>query len=257
MVIPTLPSFPMTACEILRRHQHPAPASTLCMSTISRRMPVRISGIATSLLLSTCRWAWSDSSMYVRGRIGSWRAAVSTRHFSRNRAICAWHADDLAMAQNPLVTSIPDIPVPATPYLQLQITGPRRSCSTQTGATNKMFAYNDERRDDPRYDNRVSCASRSTGFDPNFHFVGMTFNPGEGFTDMKDKYFPAERAQLSRHSHPRSFGHADGRRQHAFLAAAAFVIIHITGSLQKGTPFASRGRWTLRNTRRWPPWEFR
>jgi FtsP/CotA-like multicopper oxidase with cupredoxin domain len=26
------------------------------------------------------------------------------------------------------------------------------------------------------------------GFDPNFHFVGMTFN-GEGFADMKDKYF--------------------------------------------------------------------
>jgi hypothetical protein len=25
------------------------------------------------------------------------------------------------------------------------------------------------------------------GFDPNFHFVGMTFNP-ESFTDMKDKY---------------------------------------------------------------------
>jgi FtsP/CotA-like multicopper oxidase with cupredoxin domain len=26
------------------------------------------------------------------------------------------------------------------------------------------------------------------GFDPNFHFVGMTFNP-EAFADMKDKYF--------------------------------------------------------------------
>jgi FtsP/CotA-like multicopper oxidase with cupredoxin domain len=26
------------------------------------------------------------------------------------------------------------------------------------------------------------------GFDPNFHFVGMTFNP-EMFVDMKDKYF--------------------------------------------------------------------
>jgi len=26
------------------------------------------------------------------------------------------------------------------------------------------------------------------GFDPNFHFVGMTFNT-EGFADMKDKYF--------------------------------------------------------------------
>ena len=26
------------------------------------------------------------------------------------------------------------------------------------------------------------------GFDPNFHFVGMTFNP-EMFADMNDKYF--------------------------------------------------------------------
>src|SRR5260370_35028786 len=26
------------------------------------------------------------------------------------------------------------------------------------------------------------------GFDPNFHFVAMTFNP-EAFVDMKDKYF--------------------------------------------------------------------
>jgi len=26
------------------------------------------------------------------------------------------------------------------------------------------------------------------GFDPNFHFVGMTFNP-EAFAEMKDKYF--------------------------------------------------------------------
>ena len=26
------------------------------------------------------------------------------------------------------------------------------------------------------------------GFDPNFHFVGMTFNP-EAFADMKDKFF--------------------------------------------------------------------
>jgi hypothetical protein len=26
------------------------------------------------------------------------------------------------------------------------------------------------------------------GFDPNFHFVGMTFNP-ESFVDLKDKYF--------------------------------------------------------------------
>jgi hypothetical protein len=31
------------------------------------------------------------------------------------------------------------------------------------------------------------------GFDPNFHFVGMTFQP-EGFSDMKDK-FSSQRAR--------------------------------------------------------------
>jgi len=33
-----------------------------------------------------------------------------------------------------------------------------------------------------------SIPSRIHGFDPNFHFVGMTFNP-ESFADMKDKFF--------------------------------------------------------------------
>ena len=33
------------------------------------------------------------------------------------------------------------------------------------------------------------------GFDPNFHFVGMTFNP-EMFVDMKGHTFPAQRAEL-------------------------------------------------------------
>ena len=37
-----------------------------------------------------------------------------------------------------------------------------------------------------RYD--VEYPLQIHGFDPNFHFVGMTFNP-EGFADMKDKYF--------------------------------------------------------------------
>ena len=37
-----------------------------------------------------------------------------------------------------------------------------------------------------RYD--VEYPLQMMGFDPNFHFVGMTFNP-ESFTDMKDKYF--------------------------------------------------------------------
>src|SRR6202035_1101600 len=50
------------------------------------------------------------------------------------------------------------------------------------GAT---YAYNDGD-GTTRYD--VEYPLQIHGFDPNFHFVGMTFNP-EGFADMKDKYF--------------------------------------------------------------------
>ena len=59
------------------------------------------------------------------------------------------------------------------------------------------------------------------GFDPNFHFVGMTFNP-EGFTDMKDKYF-----LLNGRSYPDTvtpgpdWPRMYGRRRHALLAASA------------------------------------
>ncbi len=48
-----------------------------------------------------------------------------------------------------------------------------------------MYAYNDGD-GSTRYD--VEYPLQIHGFDPNFHFVGMTFNP-EGFADMKDKYF--------------------------------------------------------------------
>ena len=71
-------------------------------------------------------------------------------------------------------------------------------CSTptppaDTGAThgnNKsgsatLYAYNDGD-GSTAYD--VEYPLQIHGFDPNFHFVGMTFNP-EGFADMKDKYF--------------------------------------------------------------------
>jgi FtsP/CotA-like multicopper oxidase with cupredoxin domain len=47
------------------------------------------------------------------------------------------------------------------------------------------YAYNDGD-GSTAYD--VEYPIQIHGFDPNFHFVGMTFNP-EGFTDMKDKYF--------------------------------------------------------------------
>jgi FtsP/CotA-like multicopper oxidase with cupredoxin domain len=48
-----------------------------------------------------------------------------------------------------------------------------------------MYAYNDGD-GSTAYD--VEYPIQIHGFDPNFHFVGMTFNP-EPFTDMKDKYF--------------------------------------------------------------------
>jgi hypothetical protein len=47
------------------------------------------------------------------------------------------------------------------------------------------YAYNDG--DGSTYYD-VDYPIQLHGFDPNFHFVGMTFNP-EGFADMKDKYF--------------------------------------------------------------------
>jgi FtsP/CotA-like multicopper oxidase with cupredoxin domain len=47
------------------------------------------------------------------------------------------------------------------------------------------YAYNDGD-GSTRYD--VEYPLQIHGFDPNFHFVGMTFNPEE-FNDMKDKYF--------------------------------------------------------------------
>jgi hypothetical protein len=48
-----------------------------------------------------------------------------------------------------------------------------------------QYAYNDGDAS-TRYD--IDVPLQIHGFDPNFHFVGMTFN-AEGFADMKDKYF--------------------------------------------------------------------
>src|SRR5882762_576736 len=60
--------------------------------------------------------------------------------------------------------------------------------AVNSGATHTAgatYAYNDGD-GTTRYD--VEYPMQIHGFDPNFHFVGMTFNP-EGFADIKDKYF--------------------------------------------------------------------
>ena len=55
---------------------------------------------------------------------------------------------------------------------------------TRLGNPHK-YAYNDGD-GSTAYD--VEYPLQIHGFDPNFHFVGMTFNP-EAFADMKDKFF--------------------------------------------------------------------
>ncbi|MDB6085900.1 MAG: Multicopper oxidase, type 3 [Gammaproteobacteria bacterium] len=59
------------------------------------------------------------------------------------------------------------------------------SSSPATRAAAGGYAYNDG--DGSTYYD-VEYPLQIHGFDPNFHFVGMTFNP-ESFSDMKDKYF--------------------------------------------------------------------
>src|SRR6202030_845690 len=54
-----------------------------------------------------------------------------------------------------------------------------------TQVAGAKYAYNDG---DGSTSYDVEYPLQIHGFDPNFHFVGMTFNP-EGFADMKDKYF--------------------------------------------------------------------
>ncbi len=64
-------------------------------------------------------------------------------------------------------------------------TSPLPPSNGVTRASTGKYAYNDG--DGSTYYD-VEYPIQIHGFDPNFHFVGMTFNP-EGFTDIKDKYF--------------------------------------------------------------------
>jgi hypothetical protein len=70
-----------------------------------------------------------------------------------------------------------------------------------SGVATKKFVYNDG---DGSTGYDIDVPLQIHGFDPNFHFVGMTFNP-EGFSDMKDKYF-----LLNGRSYPDTVGVAGG-----------------------------------------------
>ena len=86
---------------------------------------------------------------------------------------------DLRTACNSAADILCTNPVPPTDNLATA------ASTVVNGGTAGGYAYNDG--DGSTYYD-VEYPIQIHGFDPNFHFVGMTFNP-EGFTDMKDKYF--------------------------------------------------------------------
>ena len=71
---------------------------------------------------------------------------------------------------------------PTDPLCSHSLPPSNNGVTHQAGST---YAYNDGD-GSTRYD--VEYPIQLHGFDPNFHFVGMTFNP-ESFADLKDKYF--------------------------------------------------------------------
>jgi len=120
--------------------------------------------------------------LYVRprqDRIPSGESLYAALQMQQNdlRTACRRPGDGVT----PAVTTPQDIlcanALPATVNTVAQGTG-------AVGSYNK-FVYNDG---DGSTGYDVEYALQIHGFDPNFHFVGMTFNP-EAFADMKDKFF--------------------------------------------------------------------
>jgi len=97
----------------------------------------------------------------------------------QNRAVpgtLLWQVS--ALQQNDLRTA-------CFPARDILCSTPLPVANTATHVAGAKYAYNDGD-GSTRYD--IDVPIQIHGFDPNFHFVGMTFNP-EGFSDMKDKYF--------------------------------------------------------------------
>jgi FtsP/CotA-like multicopper oxidase with cupredoxin domain len=78
-----------------------------------------------------------------------------------------------------------DLRTACTSGTDILCSSPLPASNTVARAASGNYAYNDG--DGSTYYD-VEYPIQIHGFDPNFHFVGMTFNP-EGFANMKDKYF--------------------------------------------------------------------
>jgi hypothetical protein len=115
--------------------------------------------------------------LYVRPRQN--RVPVGT---TLNAALVKQQGDLRTACRRAGDTATPAITAGATPDILCSNPVPAVTTTAQGGG---KYAYNDG--DGSTYYD-VEYPIQIHGFDPNFHFVGMTFNP-EGFTDMKDKYF--------------------------------------------------------------------
>jgi FtsP/CotA-like multicopper oxidase with cupredoxin domain len=117
--------------------------------------------------------------IYVRPRQD--RVAVGT---SLTSALALQQTDPRTVCNsaNDILCTNP-LPNPATDTL-LTTSASTQSTDPRTGKP-YMYAYNDG---DGLTAYDVEYPIQIHGFDPDFHFVGMTFNP-EAFVDMKDKFF--------------------------------------------------------------------
>jgi hypothetical protein len=105
-------------------------------------------------------------------------------------------------------------------------------CSSSTDpripfGTPLKYAYNDG---DGSTAYEIDVPLQIHGFDPNFHFVGMTFNP-EGFADMKDKYF-----LLNGRSYPDTVGLPQGILGTAWSGGVDPSSTPIVGAAAAGNP---------------------
>jgi hypothetical protein len=117
--------------------------------------------------------------IYVRPRQNRWSGSLYTGLQTQQedlRTACRRPGDVSASSTNP---------PPVTGDTDILCSNPVPAVNTGATGVNKTYAYNDG--DGSTYYD-VEYPIQIHGFDPNFHFVGMTFNP-EGFADMKDKYF--------------------------------------------------------------------
>jgi FtsP/CotA-like multicopper oxidase with cupredoxin domain len=125
--------------------------------------------------------------LYVRPRQNRWPTGqvlyqASVAQQSDLRTAC--YPGIPASSTTPGPDILCSVPLPAANNGVTQVAAAASAtCKGPNGQS--CYLYNDGD-GSTRYD--VDVPLQIHGFDPNFHFVGMTFNP-EGFSDMKDKYF--------------------------------------------------------------------